>query len=41
MDKEELYAAIDNDGSLSDEEKREVYFADVDNEDAEEDWQNG
>lgn len=39
MDKEELYWTIDNDDSLSDEEKREAYFAEIDNENDEQDWQ--
>ena len=36
MDKDKLYEAIDADDSLSDEEKREAYFAEIDNDEAEE-----
>ena len=36
MDKGKLYEAIDADDSLSDEEKREAYFAEIDNDEAEE-----
>lgn len=39
VNKKDLYVSIDNDGSLSDEEKREVYFAEIDNENAEQEWQ--
>ena len=36
MEKGKLYDAIDADDSLSDEEKREAYFAEIDNDEAEE-----
>ena len=36
MDKGKLYEAIDADDSLSDSEKREAYFAEIDNDEAEE-----
>ena len=36
MDKGKLYEAIDADDSLSDEEKRDAYFAEIDNDEAEE-----
>lgn len=38
-EKKELYDAIDQDEELSDEEKREIYFAELDNQEAREQWE--
>jgi len=40
MTNDKLYYVIDDDDEMSDAEKRETYFAEKDNEEAEEDWQN-
>ncbi len=39
MDKEKLYEAIDNDDELTDSEKRDAYFGEIENQEAEERWQ--
>ena len=36
MNKEELYEAIDNDNELTDSEKREAYFGEIENQELEE-----
>jgi len=38
--KEELYNRIESDEEITDEEKRETYFAEIENEEAEQDWQD-
>ena len=40
MDKEKLQNEIDKDEEMSDSEKRETYFAEIANQEAEEEWQN-
>lgn len=40
MDTEELYENIDEEEDMSDAEKRENYFAEIENDQAYEDWKN-
>lgn len=40
IDKEKLYEEIDKDKEMSEEEKRELYFAEIANAEAEEQWEN-
>ena len=40
INKEKLYTAIDEEDEESDEEKRESYFAEIADAEAEEEWQN-
>ena len=40
MDRGELYNRIDEEDDMSDEEKREAYFNEIDEQRAEEDWQD-
>ena len=40
MNKEKLYEAIDSDEEMTDSEKREAYFGEIENQEAEEDWQD-
>ena len=40
MNKEQLYNQIDDDEDMSDAEKRESYFAEIGDQEAEEQWQD-
>ena len=40
MKNEELYWKIDEEEELSDEEKRETYFAELANQEAKEEWED-
>ena len=40
MDREELYNTIDKEDDMSDEEKREAYFNEIEEQRAEENWQD-
>lgn len=40
MDKDELYNLIDEDSEMTDSEKRETYFSEIENQEAEEEWQD-
>ena len=40
MPKEDLYQKIDEDDEMTDQEKRETYFAEIENEEAEEIWRD-
>ena len=41
MDREELYNKLDKEEGMSDKEKREIYYSEIANEEAEEEWENG
>jgi hypothetical protein len=40
MDRDKLYEQIDKEEDMTDAEKREAYFAEIQNERDEEDWQD-
>ena len=40
MDREKLYNRIDEEDGMSDEEKREAYFDEIAEQEAEEEWQD-
>jgi len=40
MDKDKLWNKINDEEEMSDEEKRETYQAEIDNEEAEREWEN-
>ena len=39
MDKDRLYDLIDEDEEMSDEEKREAYFSEIAEDEAEQEWE--
>lgn len=40
LDKDKLYELIDEDESLTDEEKRDVYFAEIEDNEMEKEWED-
>lgn len=40
VDKDKLYDLIDKDDELTDKEKRDAYFSEIEEHEAEEEWQN-
>ena len=40
MDKDKLYETIDNEEDMTDQEKRDAYFSEIEEQEAEEKWQN-